>query len=167
MVHDDVSWKSRPDGWISMMKQKRLRCPALKTTKIPTLAAVYWYLLVSTLSTDGLCKYKKQQCYVNCKHRESETKKTELGQSQGVRGGIPAPFILPLSYDITTSQWQWSVSLMMSCRSNQRRLRAPLQWASEGKQRVILCAAPYEQLCPCPLHLHFILLTQLCCFAAY
>lgn len=91
--------------------------------------------------------------------------KTELGQSQGAGGGVHAPFILPLKHDITFSQWESAVSLMMSCESNQRMCWAALQWATEGMQRVILSCAPYEQLRPCLLHLHIILLTQLCCFA--
>lgn len=54
---------------------------------------------------------------------------------------------------------------MMSCESNQKRFWATLQWATEGKQRVILSCAPYKQLRSRPLDLHIILMTQLYCFA--
>lgn len=59
-----------------------------------------------------------------------------------------------------------SPSLMMSCESNQRRVWAALQWATEGMQRVILSGAPHKQLCPCLLQSHIILSRRLNCLSA-
>lgn len=61
-----------------------------------------------------------------------------------------------------------SPSLMMSCKSNQRRVWAALQWATEGTQRVILSGAPHthKQLCPCLLQSHIILSRRLNCLSA-
>lgn len=77
-----------------------------------------------------------------------------------LKAGLIPHLSAPCSMTSPSANQKVSLGLMMSCESNRRRLLAPLQWATEGTQRVILSSAAQQQLCPCLLHLLISILTR-------
>lgn len=77
-----------------------------------------------------------------------------------LKAGLIPYLSSPCSMTSPSANQKASLGLMMSCESNQRRLLAPLQWATEGMQRVILFGATQQQLCPCLFHLLVSILTR-------
>lgn len=57
------------------------------------------------------------------------------------KAGLIPHLSSPCSMTSPSANQKVSLGLMMSCESNQSRLPAPLQWATEGTQRVILSSA--------------------------